>query len=569
MYYSYNGDNMKNNDLKTSLLGLTLGLLIVLAILGIESIFKTKDDNEVNMVDVKSNSENLKNNFIENAKKVYDASVSKFVSEKISGTTGEKYYSSSNNDLNIKDILYFVRINSNGDIVQMVLNDNNYKLIIGTITSNTPIDIEEIGNKYEAELLKSKLSTFIGDINKDGKLSYEDIETYRNNINKLDYSDIVDINNDGKFDDTDINEITNILIKGKLIADLNKDGKIDNKDLAILEGYVSNPETIEEENKALADINNDGKIDSNDTKQIKKSVSSNKKVKYVVKHWKQNITDDIRDDEHYSLSETQNLTATALTSVSPTVKSYNGFTSPSVQKTVVLSDGTTVINYYYKRNKYKYVLYINTDFESFEYTRTYDNFSKEINKSSNITYPYKILDVSLYYGETINMKLNSNLNDIIWTNGSNIINNGNNYSFKMSTSNVSNRIMVKPITYKILSNEEIECEKQDVVGNSSFGRGGRSNGDSNSNNRYSSCFVGDQYLVTFSMGQQTSSGNYIDINNVNIDGGNVILDVKYHYNGSCNALAVMTYPKKQILFSRKPDNLNVNYSSETCGLKEY
>ncbi len=557
--------DMKNNDLKVSIIGLALGILLILAVLGVENIFSKKETLTREIV-VENKEEKSKDDFIEKVKKVYNAATSKYLSDKLSGNNGEKYYSSSNNDLNIKEINYYIRINSNGSVVQMILNDDKYKLIIGTITSNEEINVEQIGKTYEVEELKNKLSSLIGDINKDGKLSYEDIETYRNSINKSEYNDLIDINGDNQVDESDINELTNILIKGNLVADLNKDGKVNKKDLEVLQNYVSNPENIEEENKVIADVNNDGKIDTNDTKQIEKSVKTNKKVKYIIKHWKQKITDDIRDESHYALVETQELTANALTSVTPKVKSYTGFTSPNAQKITILSDGSTVLNYYYKRNQYKYTLYTDVNFEKFEYTREYNNISKEISKPSNINYPYKLLDINLYYDEIVNLNITSNSNDIIWTSGSDVIKNGKSYSFRVKTSNITNKIMTKPITYEILENADMECTDGKSTSVSSFG--GKS-GKTTTVKNYTECYAGEKYLVTFGMGQQSSGGNYIKINSVNITSGNVNMDVLFHYVGACNATTALTNPRKQILFSRKPDNLDINISKEYCNVKNY
>lgn len=78
-------------------------------------------------------------------------------------------------------------------------------------------------------------------------------------------------------------------------------------------------------------------------------------TKYVVNHWKQNIGSDAgkHDSSNYTLAETYNLTGITDTSVTPAVKTYTGFTSPDVQTVNINGDGSTVVNYYYTRNKYK------------------------------------------------------------------------------------------------------------------------------------------------------------------------------------------------------------------------
>ena len=71
-------------------------------------------------------------------------------------------------------------------------------------------------------------------------------------------------------------------------------------------------------------------------------------VNYVVNHYKQN-TDGTYPS---TASETETLTAVSDSSVTPSVKSYTGFKSPSTQTVTVNGDGTTVVNYYYERNIY-------------------------------------------------------------------------------------------------------------------------------------------------------------------------------------------------------------------------
>ena len=77
----------------------------------------------------------------------------------------------------------------------------------------------------------------------------------------------------------------------------------------------------------------------------------NTNTKYTVNHYQENIAND-----NYTIYETENLTGTTGAEISPPVKTYEGFTSPSVQTTTILADGSSVINYYYTRNKYDLTL---------------------------------------------------------------------------------------------------------------------------------------------------------------------------------------------------------------------
>ena len=80
---------------------------------------------------------------------------------------------------------------------------------------------------------------------------------------------------------------------------------------------------------------------------------------YKVQHWKQTLTGgDVENDTNYELvtADTENLTGTTGASVTPAVKSYTGFASPSTKTVTILADGSTVVNYYYKRNSYTVTL---------------------------------------------------------------------------------------------------------------------------------------------------------------------------------------------------------------------
>ena len=68
---------------------------------------------------------------------------------------------------------------------------------------------------------------------------------------------------------------------------------------------------------------------------------------YKVEHYKMNL-----DGITYTLADTDNLKGTTDTSVTPAIKTYEGFTSPSTQTVTIKGDGTTVVKYYYIRNKY-------------------------------------------------------------------------------------------------------------------------------------------------------------------------------------------------------------------------
>ena len=76
--------------------------------------------------------------------------------------------------------------------------------------------------------------------------------------------------------------------------------------------------------------------------------TANTNTPYVVKHYKEQL------DGTYSAEadDTDNLTGTTAASVTPAVKSYEGFTAPSTQTVSINADGSTVVTYQYTRNSY-------------------------------------------------------------------------------------------------------------------------------------------------------------------------------------------------------------------------
>ncbi len=69
-------------------------------------------------------------------------------------------------------------------------------------------------------------------------------------------------------------------------------------------------------------------------------------TQYIVNHWQQSMTDE------YVVFETQRLQGRTDSNVTPSVKRYVGFSSPTTKTARIMPDGTTVIDYYYLRNSY-------------------------------------------------------------------------------------------------------------------------------------------------------------------------------------------------------------------------
>lgn len=92
---------------------------------------------------------------------------------------------------------------------------------------------------------------------------------------------------------------------------------------------------------------NDGKWQTANSITLTAQWTANTNTVYTVNHYQQNILDD-----DYTLLETQKLTGTSDSSITPSTKTYAGFTSPLTQTTTILPDGSRLINYYYTRNHY-------------------------------------------------------------------------------------------------------------------------------------------------------------------------------------------------------------------------
>lgn len=76
---------------------------------------------------------------------------------------------------------------------------------------------------------------------------------------------------------------------------------------------------------------------------------ANTNTPYIVKHCKEALNGTYPAE----LIETENLTGTTDTKVTPAVKSYEGFTAPATQTVTIAADGSLVVTYEYTRNSYQ------------------------------------------------------------------------------------------------------------------------------------------------------------------------------------------------------------------------
>lgn len=80
---------------------------------------------------------------------------------------------------------------------------------------------------------------------------------------------------------------------------------------------------------------------------------ANTDTPYRVEHYKQTLSGD------YALADTDNLTGTSDTDVTPALRSYTGFTAPEVRTENLEADGSAVIRYEYTRNSYTLTFRLN------------------------------------------------------------------------------------------------------------------------------------------------------------------------------------------------------------------
>lgn len=166
---------------------------------------------------------------------------------------------------------------------------------------------------------------------------------------------------------------------------------------------------------------------------------------YTVHHWQQNLgAADEENEQNYTCFATENLTGATGASVTPAIKSYEGFTAPSVQNVAIDADGSTEVNYYYTRNSYTVTLTAGNGIASVSGAGTYQ------------------------YGETVSISatVSAGYAWSKWSNNST----GQNYDFTMGAADVSYTAQATPIAYTIsyeldggiLAEDEINPESYTV-----------------------------------------------------------------------------------------------------------
>lgn len=266
---------------------------------------------------------------------------------------------------------------------------------------------------------------------------------------------------------------------------------------------------------------------------------------YKVNYWLQNIGDD-----NYTLKETSEETGTTNTYITPTVKTYTGFTSPAAQTVLVKADGSTVVDYYYTRNSYLLTVNAGTGITSVSVL--------ESSGMKNIEDTDKKKIISVRYGAsvTINADISPGYSWSKWDGSFTQWNKS--YSFYMPANavNVTARATANKYVVQLYANKPSDTSNL-VVNKLS---------DSewvydNTNGCYTSTFTYDEAknipspADTYSLKGYSVSGWYTSATGNNVFFGNMKWNLTTSYNGVVKLYARWTENEYRISFNYvKPDN---------------
>lgn len=267
---------------------------------------------------------------------------------------------------------------------------------------------------------------------------------------------------------------------------------------------------------------------------------------YKVNYLLQNIGDD-----NYTLKESAEYTETINASVTPTVKTYTGFTSPAAQTVQVKEDGTTVVNYYYTRNSYLLTVNAGTGINSI----TVSN-SAGISNIEN-TDKKKVLSVRYGASVTINADISPGYSWSRWDGSFTQWNKSYNFYMPAKAVNVTAIATANKYVVQLYANKPSDTSNL-VVNNLS---------DSewvydNVNGCYTSTFTYDAAknipspADTYSLKGYSASGWYTSATGGNnIFSGNMKWNLTTSYNGVVKLYARWTENEYKISFNYvKPDN---------------
>lgn len=159
---------------------------------------------------------------------------------------------------------------------------------------------------------------------------------------------------------------------------------------------------------------------------------------YKVQHWLQKVgaKSVITDSTNYELADIVYANGTTDSTVTPEVKTLKGFQSPQQESAMIRADGSTVINYYYLRNRYHISL---QRYYGIENCWIMEDSTGEKYENEGI----------FSYGENLTLKAEPwrGYRAVIWT--GDISAEGQEYSLGVPDHDMSIRVMASPVRYKI------------------------------------------------------------------------------------------------------------------------
>ena len=176
------------------------------------------------------------------------------------------------------------------------LTDEDAQLILQYYTGKVEFDDEQkiLGNMDDDEEINAKDAKIvaqyvsgvkhrfpIGDVNRDGRITEEDIDIMYNHINETNILEgeqfaLGDLNSDGKVNAKDCNMLFSVIngsYKRFLMGDVNRDGRITSDDRQLILDSVQGNIILDDEQKWLADMNENEVVDLTDYSILQKIIT--------------------------------------------------------------------------------------------------------------------------------------------------------------------------------------------------------------------------------------------------------------------------------------------------------
>ena len=253
--------------------------------------------------------------FVTEAQNVYRVAGEEWVMDSMNSGGPVEYSSRGNQLINLsKSTLgYYVRLDSSGNILHLIVYDTAYQIVAGDEENTNPISINDLC--VSSSNCKYRVVQRTAYIMFPGSLS----------SNKY------------------------------ILGDVDRDGLVGEDDLIILSDYIAGNTDLDITRLFSADVNSDGIVDNKDYEELEKYIEHlpsvlDNVVTYTVEHYKQNI--ELSGYDLFETDETQGI----LNQISrPVTKEYEGFNTPEIKNVTISSSGIKV-KYYYSRKSYTVAL---------------------------------------------------------------------------------------------------------------------------------------------------------------------------------------------------------------------